>query len=104
MYPIRVVRVQGSVVQCYDETSWSWGNADTNIKPDELPDLNDPATLGCLLALAREAWGLVLHTELVCTAMWQVNLGTLWHPVGPYATEGEALVAAILAAPVKVTP
>ena len=24
---------------------------------DELPDLTDPATLGCLLALVREAWG-----------------------------------------------
>ena len=25
--------------------------------PDPLPDLQDPATLGCLLALVREAWG-----------------------------------------------
>lgn len=27
------------------------------ILPDELPDLSDPATLGCLLHLVREAWG-----------------------------------------------
>ena len=25
--------------------------------PDTLPDLSDPATMGCLLALVREAWG-----------------------------------------------
>jgi hypothetical protein len=25
--------------------------------PNALPDLTDPATLGCLLALVREAWG-----------------------------------------------
>jgi hypothetical protein len=26
-------------------------------RPSPLPDLTDPATFGCLLALAREAWG-----------------------------------------------
>ena len=26
-------------------------------EPDHWPDLTDPATLGCLLALVREAWG-----------------------------------------------
>ena len=33
-----------------------WGQ---QILPDDpgLPDLTDPATLGCLLALVREAWG-----------------------------------------------
>ncbi len=33
--------------------------------PDALPDLTDPATLGCLLALVREAWGdkAVIHIE-----------------------------------------
>jgi len=27
------------------------------VEADALPDLSDPATLGCLLALVREAWG-----------------------------------------------
>ena len=30
---------------------------------DALPDLTDPATLGCVLALVREAWG----DECICT-------------------------------------
>lgn len=115
MYPFRVVRVQGSVVQCYDETSWSWENADTNIKPDDLPDLNDPATRGCLLALAREAWD---DRGLACQGEYH-HSGWLWAVYGgkphggfflrnveeeKYPTEGEALVAAILKAPPKVTP
>lgn len=28
------------------------------LTPGRLPDLSDPGTLGCLLALVREAWGL----------------------------------------------
>ncbi len=30
--------------------------AASKVKPEWLPDLQDPATLGCLLALVREAW------------------------------------------------
>lgn len=72
-----------------------------------LPDLDDPATLGCLLALVREAWG--PSVSIVCTdAGWAMRLqggavgmpelvqggGSPWH-----ATEAEALVAALEAAP-----
>ena len=28
----------------------------SDIRPDALPDLEDPATMGCLLALVRQAW------------------------------------------------
>lgn len=98
-YWFRVVRVQGSVVQCYDETSWSWENADTNIKPDDLPDLSDPATLGCLLHLVREAWPdeyLTIAPQKL-RIRWLIDL-----PNGKVAlgdSEAEALVAALEAAP-----
>ena len=64
--------------------------------PDDLPDLTDQATLGCLLALVREAY----DQPLACCryveanpAFWHINTGH----VG--ATEAEALVAALEAAP-----
>jgi hypothetical protein len=69
------------------------------------PDLNDPATLGCLLQLVREAWG----EATACTAATREADGArgwimdAWLPVspfepGPYPTEAEALVAALEAA------
>ena len=72
-----------------------------------LPDLSDPATVGALLALVREAWG----DETIGTAAtreadacrgWVIEA---WNPlstvneIGPFSTEAEALVAALEAAP-----
>jgi hypothetical protein len=66
-----------------------------------LPDLRDPATLGCLLALVREAWGdSTLH--VVCAGgsrelgVWHARWGTSSRRG---ATEAEALVAALESAP-----
>ena len=60
-----------------------------------LPDLTDPATLGCLLGLVRESWG---RPGIVCTCLPSDAFG--WLCVGEYgATEAEALVAALEAAP-----
>lgn len=70
-----------------------------------VPDLTDPATLGCLLSLVREAWGPRVHAthrpDVGVSEAWYVS-----HRKGPPPwrgftgpTEAEALVAALEAAP-----
>ena len=65
----------------------------------DLPDLQDPATLGCLLALVREA-----HNDPRMVVRWDV-VSRRWETVSRYSlhgdasTEAEALVAALEAAP-----
>lgn len=64
------------------------------------PDLSDPATLGCLLHLVREAWGTMLQAPM----RWPEDGGVYWaielrgEDVCT-STEAEALVAALEAAP-----
>jgi hypothetical protein len=66
-----------------------------------VPDLTDPATLGCLLALVRESWGVCVH--VAPDTGWHVRRAVL--PNGSTinlgiveATEAAALVAALEAA------
>lgn len=66
--------------------------------PEQYPDLTDPATLGCMLALVREAWG-DPHAYLAPGDGWVVGRGARDGIVGEGATEAEALVAALEAAP-----
>ena len=65
-----------------------------------LPDLTDPATLGCLLALVREAWGdPAIYASTENDGTWGVfNAGDaiVTHQ---HDSEAEALVAALEAAP-----
>ena len=63
---------------------------------DLLPDLTDPATLGCLLALVREAWKRDLYVRRFWGTHWGVVIG-----IHEYhgSSETEALVAALEAAP-----
>ena len=72
--------------------------------PNALPDLTDPATVGCLLALVRKAWGdptlcVVLDTSdgRWCVGCWEDN-GIAMRGRGG-ATETEALVNALEGAP-----
>ena len=73
---------------------------------DALPDLADPATLGCLLALVREAYARPRLTPRYLRSLddWIVNddpdRGVPVGADGRCATEAEALVAA-LAPPVR---
>lgn len=64
-----------------------------------LPDLTDAATLGCLLALVREAHGRCCYTQ-VCGGYWTIQNDDTEDAWGDHcATEAEALVAALEAAP-----
>lgn len=67
------------------------------IYEDDLPDLRDPATLGCLLHLVREACGSHEVSVRWCASMGEwacehdiVNGWRIWR-----ATEAEALVRAL---------
>jgi len=100
----RVVWLTEDMIGESDQTSYFWKNV-----PDIFPDLSDPATIGCLLALVREAWPAGEATTNVhanysperghyrqwscyyCTGGdWRQALAD---------TEAEALVAALEAAP-----
>jgi len=68
--------------------------------PGMLPDLSDPATLGCLLALVREAWGdPEMHLVLGGAGSGESRVATVVLPIPAGRTEAEALVAALEAAP-----
>ena len=70
---------------------------------DDLPDLSDPATLGCLLALVREAWGrddlgASRYKERWCVERWCGDIRVFQYGTQG-GTEAEALVAALEGAP-----
>ena len=69
------------------------------VSDKSVPDLTDPATLGCLLALVREAWvDPWVHVEPMSRRRWR----TLHSKAAPFCagpTEAAALVAALEAAP-----
>lgn len=69
-----------------------------------IPDLQDPATLGCVLALVREAWGdSEMHMTLGAKGwVWLTGESRVYGvvmPINAGDTEAEALVAALEAAP-----
>ena len=70
---------------------------------DLIPDFSDPAPLGCLLALVREAWGNptahVGHSTSMDYPGWTVWFHDGEGSVGPRDAEHKALLAALEAAP-----
>lgn len=96
-----IVADRGLLLVYWPDVGLRWQGAREHL----LPDLTDPATLGCLLALVREAWA----DQCACVfsidygpagVMWQVRLTANGRQVTPrhYAAEAEALVAALDAA------
>lgn len=75
-----------------------------------LPDLTDPATLGCMLELVREAWGepstYAMHDrpeDREPGLPWCINFGDGTLMAGVFRTEAEALVTALEAAEREVS-
>ena len=71
---------------------------------DALPDLDDPATLGCLLARVREAWcdpGIYARqaSRRLCIVWAVYSYGTGSRTYAVADTEAEVLVAALEVAP-----
>jgi hypothetical protein len=68
-----------------------------------LPDLTDAATMGCLLALVREAWNDPHASVWYDDEYWKSGNRWSWFAKKQsrvdYGTEAEALVAALEAAP-----
>lgn len=95
------------VMQVYpDELGFKWSHLlENNVvrDADALPDLTDAATLGCVLALVREAWSdhgmFVRPRGSKMRPDWAVFTGQNSDLVCAASTEAEALVAALEAAP-----
>jgi hypothetical protein len=85
---------------CLVEGNKFWSDA-TSLPYDStsyVPDLTDPATVGCLLALVREAWG----PDHIFEARQFRTFGEIYVGEGRcfvHPTLAEALVAALEAAP-----
>jgi hypothetical protein len=97
---------RGQTIDCVDLIQGKAYCGEWDADMTALPDLTDPATLGCLLALVREAWG----DPTICTSALQLGDLPGWvvecftqpsniHVLAPCSTEAEALVAALEAAP-----
>ena len=91
----RVVWTDDHSIGESDQVSYFWERV-----PHIYPDLSDFATLGCLLALVREAWKANVSTTYWPEdgdkpAYWAVELDR-WYEG---ETEGASLVAALEAAP-----
>jgi len=99
--------VQGKEAGGYQTSGGKWwgiANSDTPMDLTEwIPDLSEPATIGCLLDLVRKIWR--DHTAtIVATKESDGSTGWImesWNPqspinqIGPFSTEAETLIAAL---------
>lgn len=99
---IRIIEGEGSLEDAVAEGMFGDVNEDDEydaVLGSVLPDLSDPATLGCLLALVREAWSddrvSCFYSSTICAWVVKVPSGDIYED---YASEGGALVAALEAA------
>ena len=102
---VSVARMVGTTVAC-----WASSVVEDVDHSELLPDLNDAATLGCLLALVREAWtdqgiSCVIGSYRNGIYYWRVvdgrHQGSDFYAMSQIMrlTEAEALVVALEAAP-----
>ena len=95
----RVVWFDDFAVGECDQISYRWERI-----PDAYPDLSDPATLGCLLALVEGAWKCPVDLSFEGAYWLDANTTECVYPrdsVDPFEgkTRAEALVDALEAAP-----
>jgi len=95
---IQVTGPFAGVIRIQDDRFGMWGDP----APGCLPVLSDPATVGIIEHLAREAWGEVvvrLEYAYFGTEPWQIWADSGTAPICYAPTRGEAWAAALLAAP-----
>jgi len=115
-----MIALDGCRVVCVYSDGYVYSNGESDGYQElaeidcSLPDLSDPATLGCLLALVREVWESsticvshyagqwwldILGDEAVCRPMMNDVLISMLACLGPARFEAAILVAALEAAP-----
>jgi hypothetical protein len=95
-----MLAIEGHRVVLVDhDVLWMVYNEEGKCKPgcveDFVPDLTDPATLGCLLALVREAWRDPKVHVLYVEGLYRWECADRHNVHGSGMTEAEALVDAL---------